>query len=116
MSHSPGNWSVVDLDGKSMGIRAEISNAETPSNLANYYDSIATVMQRDPHPIYGCGITRSECKDNARLISAAPDLLAALQSLIGHVAHYAAMPHAHKDAHKDVANAYAAINKAKGKP
>jgi hypothetical protein len=48
------------------------------------------------------------------LIAAAPDLLASLITLAGHVAHYAAMPHAHPDAHRDVANAYAAINKATG--
>jgi hypothetical protein len=51
---------------------------------------------------------------NSFLISAAPDLLASLITLAGHVAHYAAMPHAHPDAHRDVANAYAAINKATG--
>jgi len=48
----------------------------------------------------------------AWLTLAAPDLLASLQKLVGHVAHYAPMPHAHSDAHKDVAEAYAAIRKA----
>jgi hypothetical protein len=56
----------------------------------------------------------AEADANARLIAAAPDLLAAIETLLPHVLHYASMPHAHSDAHKDAANAAAAIAKAAG--
>lgn len=54
-----------------------------------------------------------EAQDNA-MSAAAPDMLAALEKLAGHCGHYASMPHAHSDAWKDVAEAHAAIKKAKG--
>jgi hypothetical protein len=38
-----------------------------------------------------------------------PDLLKALQTLVPHVLHYAAMPAAHSEAHRDAANARAVI-------
>lgn len=41
------------------------------------------------------------------------DVLDALETLIGHASHYASFPLAHSDAHRDVANASAALKKAR---
>jgi len=49
---------------------------------------------------------------HARIMAAALELLAALQKCALHVSHYAAMPHAHPDAHRDAAEARHAIEKA----
>lgn len=42
---------------------------------------VATATQRDAHPILGQGITDADALEHAHLIAAAPDLLAALQSM-----------------------------------
>ena len=59
-------------------------------------------------------MTQEEALANAALIVSSPDLLKHLQTLLGHVLHYASMPHAHSDANRDVANAIAVIAKAMG--
>jgi hypothetical protein len=35
---------------------------------------VATVTQRDPHPVNGNGVTWDECAERARLIAAAPTM------------------------------------------
>ncbi len=63
-----------------------------------------------------CGIFRDtiEREANARLIAAAPELLAMVKKLRNYVGHYASMPHAHPDAYKDEANARQLIRQATG--
>ena len=56
-------------------------------------------------------LDQEEHKANARLIASAPELLEMLEQLTLHVMHYASMPHAHSDAHKNAANARALIKK-----
>lgn len=52
--------------------------------------------------------------DRLQAIQQRDNLLAALKAMVPHVLHYAAMPQAHPDAHRDAANARAAIAKATG--
>lgn len=89
--HTPGPWVCTPTSHHAHDYRLEIPGGQMP-------------------------FTRGEGVEyaNAKLISAAPDLLDALEVLAGHVAHYAAMPHAHSEAYKDLANAHAAIRKATG--
>jgi hypothetical protein len=56
--------------------------------------------------------SEAQVEANGCLIAAAPEMRDALQRLIGHVLHYASMPHAHADAHRDVADARAVLLRA----
>lgn len=42
---------------------------------------IGFAIQRDPHPVHGGAISREQCEANARLMAAAPAMLAVLQEL-----------------------------------
>ena len=75
--HTPGPWAVRD-DG--MDYTCPI--IDSPSVGKGYYASIATATQRDPHPREGGGIPIATARANARLIAAAPDLLAALEGVM----------------------------------
>lgn len=70
--HTPGPWAVRDdgYDYPCPPIDAEAVGR-------GYYASVANAIQRDPHPQHGGGISRQTAAANARLIAAAPDLLAA---------------------------------------
>lgn len=96
-SHTPGPWGVIDNGGD---VRPEAIYAPKAGGYI-----VATTWAIVPEP---------QRKANAHLIAAAPELLASLEKLAGHVAHYAAMPHAHSEADKDFAEARRAIAKAKG--
>ena len=77
--HTPGPWIVRD-DG--MDYVCPI--IDSPSVGKGYYASIATATQRDPHPREGGGIPIATARANARLIAAAPDLLAAMEKAVEH--------------------------------
>ena len=66
IKHTPGPWIVSDVD--TICPRIDSANGR----------GVAHATQRDPHPINGQGITIEEAFANARLIAAAPELLAAL--------------------------------------
>lgn len=56
---------------------------------------------------------RAENLSTVSTKKAIPDLLDALETLIGHVGHYASFPKAHSDAYRDQANASAALKQAR---
>jgi hypothetical protein len=73
--HTPGPWVVRDADTMCPVI-------DSPNVGKGYWASLATATQRDPHPREGGGISMEMARANARLISAAPDLLKALETLL----------------------------------
>lgn len=76
--HTPGPWRI-DLENYSCGqVRADCLACSCDGELRGYYQTIATVTQRDAHPVFGGGIPRATMEANARLIAAAPELLALL--------------------------------------
>jgi hypothetical protein len=87
MKHSPAPW-TSDPEGE-LAVTIEDANGNP---IADVYGSA-----RD--------------NPNATLMESAPDLLAMLEKLTLHTLHYASMPHAHSEAHKDAADARALIAK-----
>lgn len=67
--HTPGPWSVHP-GGQYVGERID-----GPSGRG-----LAHAITRDPHPTLGHGLSVDEAAANARLIAAAPDLLAACEN------------------------------------
>lgn len=78
---TPGPWSVQDIGSNCLRITSNIPLEHVPYGLRDYYNSIASVTQRDEHPRYDAGISRQTCAANARLIASAPDLLDALRTI-----------------------------------
>lgn len=78
-TYTPGPWVVADIGANCLLVRGcvPVGESATP-NQREYFSNLATVTQRDPHPMHGGGISAKETLANARLISAAPDLLEAL--------------------------------------
>jgi len=67
--YTPGPWTCV------VGVSAPYVNAEAKTVRAHY------VINQDPGPYHSAPVTtEAEAKANARLIAAAPDLLAALKA------------------------------------
>lgn len=94
-THTPGPWHVGQFD-------EQLFVSDSTRNF-----DVCIIQPQHANP-------SSDARANARLIAAAPDLLEALEALVPHVLHYAAMNNAHPSAHKDAASARAAIAKAKG--
>ncbi len=93
-AHTPGPWIAEG---------AEIVALVDPEHTATYYAPVCTIDDE-----WSTGIVEA----NARLIAAAPDLLAALQNMVAHFGHWASqidMKQIDRDA---VAMARAAIGKA----
>jgi len=75
--HTPGPWRVEDIGTNCLFIKGQVHIEHGASaSEREYYSNLATVTQRDPHPRLGGGIHRDVTKANARLIAAAPELLA----------------------------------------
>lgn len=79
MSHTPGPWVVSDTLENCIQIKAPAIDIDPSASDAarDYFQTIATVTQRDPHPRSRGGISRETCMANAALIQAAPELLKA---------------------------------------
>ena len=107
--HTPGPWIVRD-NGE--GWVCPI--IDSPSVGGGYYASIATATQRDPHPREGGGISTTTARANARLIAAAPDLLAALEKAVEHYGKPGGPWSVPSEPGTWIADACAAIAKAKG--
>lgn len=117
-SHTPGPWFHFDFDSEiPHGRPYIIAQTVTVTSFGPARGCIVTCGEFNPNagtywPARGLGgRTDDEARANARLIAAAPDLLAALEKLVGDV----------RDIHDidtimydDVLNARAAIAKAKG--
>ena len=64
--HTPGPWGIFNIDNYTIG---ECENTKTLGRV------IAVTAHHSVNPFYG--IENEEAKANARLVAAAPDLLAA---------------------------------------
>ena len=86
-----------------------MSNIQTlAANMLNAF------VERKGATIGGGKFTPEELRDGAIALKAHSDLIAMIRVLGFHVLHYASMPHAHSDAHKDVANALALLREVTG--
>ena len=99
--HTPKHWQLARFDPNTCFIEVETVERGTDVPDQGYF---IAKMHAGPEGPYA---------DNY-LVTAAPDLLDALEVLVNHVLHYATMQHSHGDAHRDVAVARAAIAKARG--
>ena len=82
-------------------------------SLPQCYQGVAIVIQRDPHPTLGHGITHDQAVERARVMAASFELLEALES-----AQMAIMGYTHQNAVTLAAlfKANAALAKARGTP
>jgi hypothetical protein len=104
--HTPGPWKTWN-DSACPQIRSDAVGS-------GYYGTIASVTQRDEHPVHGGAVSHQQATANACLIAAAPELLAALESMIYyHDAFRDKSPVGPTEA-DDTAAARAAIAKARG--
>ena len=101
MTHTPGPWHVQH--------QAYFWHIMHSSNGPNWRDvsGIATIQSVSP--------TAEQAEANAKLIAAAPDLLAALQAVASRLEHYRWMSHIGDEVSQEdgcIAEARAAIDKA----
>jgi len=128
---------AVDLEAQLVGVREQIASGDlqsprwgdwvklpevapvagTPDQVRDHVEKALAVphaaeIRSEYMDASGDVVANATVSGDAPVSAAVPDLLKALQTLIPHVLHYAAMSAAHPDAHKDAANARAVIAKA----
>ncbi|MFP3637585.1 hypothetical protein [Paraburkholderia sp. SIMBA_054] len=103
-----GDWvnlpEVAPVAGKADQVRDNVGKALAVPHAAE--------IRSESMDASGVVVANAAVSGAAPVSAAVLDLLKALQTLIPHVLHYAAMPAAHPDAHKDAANARAVIAEA----
>jgi hypothetical protein len=122
-AHTPGPWHVDEslvCGGFAVRASAIPSYSRNQAERA-YYQTLTVSTQRDAHPIHGGGITEKQALANARLIAAGPELLslailcnAYLDPIADQLALCHESPHEAKAVRQLLAQARAAIAKAKG--
>ena len=101
MTHTPGKWHFEDENGTDLPLIAGVGSAET---LIGYIVRLDETLG-DPG-------REQESLDNAMLIEAAPDLLAALEAMVEDYTDASVGDPDHKDAPAVLRRAMAAISKA----
>lgn len=81
-NQTPGGWRVEDLGINCFLISGEVEQLGTTGAERDYYNRIASVAQRDPHPTHGGGISRTEALANARVMAQSKNLLNDLGSVL----------------------------------
>ena len=79
---TPGNWAVEDLGLNCFFIAGSVGQTGTHEKERDYYNRIASVTQRDPHPTHDGGISRSEALANARVMAQSKSLLNELRLVL----------------------------------
>lgn len=80
-AHTQEPWSVEDRGANCMFVVADVDvSASATQEQRDYYRSIATITQRDPHPRLGGGIDREVTIANARRIVACVNACAGIST------------------------------------
>jgi hypothetical protein len=110
-THIPGPWHLVEYDNAFHVCRkwdGNVRPGDTQTYGSCYGAHIADVEhQGDDAPV----VTRAQAEANARLIAAAPDLLAALLALVDRIGD---MPGVLDDLHDEMAGAYEVLRRIGG--
>lgn len=87
-------------------------------SLPQCYQGVAIVIQRDPHPTLGHGITHDQAEERARVMAASFELLEALEDIANDYAERFDMDSQSTNPGMKIVveNARTAIAKAKGQP
>ena len=113
------------MSNETTPVAATETNSEGPNILFSYSMADDHAFQLKGHSFMGVALDEKGHEvhvfmkaprapsDAVSTNSAIPDALDALETLVGHVGHYASFPQAHSDAYRDHANARAALRKAR---
>lgn len=82
MPYTRGPWAVEDIGANCFLITGQVDQSGTSGAERSYYNRIASVTQRDPHPVHQGGIDRATALANAHMFASAPELVEELQLLL----------------------------------